>query len=343
MTLPRTLVSGVYLIEGQIPFVVKGDSPADVTVVFPSNTITAYNASGGKSLYGFNSTGSVGSQTVSFLRPLNDGDEEDRCTECLKWFTSLTEFSINYISDLDLDIYESIAGSKVLILAGHSEYWTRKARTNFDQFVSGGGHSVLLSGNSMWWQVRYSDDRNQLICYREAKLDPETDPLMKTVRWVDPLLNFPIAKSIGADFDGGGYGLKGDNGWDGYKIANPASPLLEGLNLKRGDIISIPSDECDGAPIKGFDSEGFPVLDNKYNFEKFELIGFDKGTRGGAETYPTFIVMQATPSSGVVVNMGANDWCSASGVGHAIAGGPLKTITRNAIHKLVSGVTVFSN
>jgi hypothetical protein len=343
VAIPRTLPSGVYFIENQIPIIVKSSAPAKVTVVYPFNTISAYNSSGGKSLYGFNSTDYIGSPVVSFLRPLSDRDEHNRCDECLKWLPSLTDISFNYISDLDLDNYSSFAGSKVLVIAGHSEYWTRRARNNFDRFVSSGGHSVLLSGNSMWWQARYSDDRNQLICYRDATADPEPNPLMKTILWTDPQLNFSIVKSIGSDFNGGGYGLRTDNGWNGYKIVNPASPLLEGLNLKRGDIVSVPSDECDGAPIKSFDADGFPILDNTYNFEKLELIGFDKGTRGGVETFPTFIAMRATPTSGVIVNMGASDWCSPTGVGHVTAGYPLKTITRNAIRKLVDGVTVFSD
>ena len=343
ITLPQDLASGVYFIEKQIPLIVKSPDPADVTVVFPVNTITAYNASGGKSLYGFNSSEYKGSQIVSFLRPLYDETEEDRCNECLKWFPSMSDVKIKYVSDMDLDDYASFGYSKVLVVAGHSEYWTRRARHNFDNFVAAGGHSVLLSGNSMWWQVRYSDTRDQLICYRDATLDPEPNQMMKTILWTDPSLDFSIVKSIGADFNGGGYGLKTDNGWNGFKIANPNSPLLEGLNLKRGDIISVPSDECDGAPIKGFDADGFPVLDNKYNFDKYELIGYDRGSRGGLETFPTFIAMQATPTSGIIVNMASCDWCSPSGVGELKAGHSLKVITKNAIRKLLDGSPIFSN
>jgi hypothetical protein len=343
LKVPANLTSGVYYIEKQIPLIVKSPTPADVTVVFPFNTINAYNSSGGKSLYGFNSSNAMGSQIVSFQRPLADDTEKDRCNECIKWFPTLSDIKINYISDLDLDDYTSFSGSKVLVITGHSEYWTRKARHNFDKFVEAGGHSVLLSGNSMWWQVRYSDTRDQLICYRDANLDPEPNSLMKTILWTEPSLDFSIIKSIGADFNGGGYGLRVDKGWDGFKIANPKSPLLEGLSVSRGDIIRVPSDECDGAPIKGFDADGFPILDNKYNFAKYELIGFDKGARAGAETYPTFIAMRATATSGIIINMGACDWCSISGVGQSGGSNMVKTITKNAITKLVNGSPIFSD
>ncbi len=341
--LPITLSSGVYLIENRIPFIVKSTAATDVTVVYPSNTINAYNPSGGKSLYGFNSTESVASHLVSFLRPMESAKEKGECFECFKWFPSLANIKIKYISDLDLDEYTSIQ-SKVLIVAGHSEYWTRSARANFDRFVNEGGHAIILSGNTMWWQVRYTNARDGLICYRDALLDPETDITKKTILWTDPTLSYPIIPSIGEDFDYGGYGLKTDNGWNGYKIFNPSSPLLEGLAFNKGDILNLPSQECDGAPIKSWDADGFPILDNdKFHFAKLELIGFDRGTRGGLETIPTFSVMQKTNSSGVIVNVGSIGWCSSEGMGSQNSGDKIKTITQNAIYKLVAGASVFSN
>ncbi|GHM99687.1 hypothetical protein WSM22_11770 [Cytophagales bacterium WSM2-2] len=342
-TIPSNVKGGIYFIEKQIPVVIKSHVPNEVTVVYPVNTLNAYNCSGGKSLYGFNSTSGLASPIVSFLRPFNDDSEKDRCIECLKWFPSLPNVSFSYISDQDMETYSTFEGSKILIIAGHSEYWTRKSRRNFDKFITKGSHSIILSGNTMWWQVRYSNSRDEMICYKSSTNDPEPDPLMKTDLWADTKLDYSILASIGADFNHGGYGMRSDNGWDGFKIANPASPLLEGLNLKRGDIVRMPSGECDGAPIKSFDNDGFPVLENVMNFEKLELIGFDKGTRGGAETYPTFIALRHTPTSGIIVNTGAMDWCSSSGIGSSGSGSQIKQITTNAITKLLDGKTVFSN
>ncbi len=237
VTLPASLASGIYLIENKISIVIKSAASADITVVYPSNTINAYNPVGGKSLYGFNSSVSVASTIVSFLRPMDIILEKDECMECLKWFPSLSNVNIKYVADIDLDDYSTLLQSKVIMIVGHSEYWTRKARRNFDRFVDGGGHAVILSGNVMWWQVRYTDKNEGLICYREAQLDPEPDAAMKTINWTDPNLQYPILSSIGEDFDGGGYGMNTDNGWNGYKIFSTSSPLLEGLTFKRGDIL----------------------------------------------------------------------------------------------------------
>lgn len=341
-TIPMSLPSGVYYIDNKVPIVVKSRDAADVTVVYPTNTINAYTNSGGKSLYGHNSTNNISSAIVSFKRPQNDLTERSHCIECMKWFLNQDSFSFRYIGDVDLDTSASLLGTKLLIIVGHSEYWTRKARNNFDDFVNQGGNVLVLSGNTMWWQVRYSPDGTQMICYKEPS-DPCSIPAERTVYWNDPSLNYPIALSIGSDFDNGGYGLNKDNGWDGYKIVNGTSPLFEGLKLKRGDIIKLPSGECDGAPISSFDSDGFPILNNKFSFDKLELIGFDKGSRYNKETYPTFIAFKKSAKSGIVINVGSNDWCSPNGIGNHAWGAPIRTITHNAISKLLNGDRIFSD
>jgi hypothetical protein len=341
--LPPWLKSGIYYIEKKITLVVKSMASTDIMVVYPSNTINAYNHIGGKSLYGFNSTEEFPSSIVSFLRPMDSTIEKEECIECLKWFPSLSHLKTSYVVDMDLDNYSAFH-SKIIVIVGHSEYWTRKARTNFDRFIDKGGHAIILSGNTMWWQVRYTSNNGALICYRSSEVDPEANELLKTVRWRDPILQYPILPSIGEDFEGGGYGLHSDKGWNGYKIYNPDSPLLEGLSFKKGDILKLPSAECDGVPIKAWDADGFPILDNdQLQFAKLELIGFDRGSRGFQETFPTFAVMQKKSSSGIIVNVGTMDWCSPRGMGHQDSGDKIKMITKNAIDKLLTGENVFSN
>jgi hypothetical protein len=341
--MPPWLKSGIYYIEKKITIVIKSAASTDVMVVYPSNTINAYNDIGGKSLYGFNSTDGIASPVVSFLRPMTGSPENQECIECLKWFPSLSHLNIKYVIDMDLDDYSSFQ-SKIIVITGHSEYWTRKARTNFDRFINSGGHAIILSGNTMWWQVRYTDNNSALICYRSSEVDPEADESLKTVQWVDPILKYPILPSVGEDFEGGGYGLHKDNGWDGYKIFNPGSPLLEGLSFKKGDVLKLPSTECDGAPIKAWGADGFPILDNdQLKFDKLELIGFDLGARGDKQTVPTFTVMQKKKSTGIIVNVGSMDWCSLNGMGSQESGDKIKIITRNSIDKLLAGQDVFSD
>lgn len=327
--------SGIYLIEKQIPFIIKTDEPVDVMLVYASNTANAYATSGGKSLY----SKEYRPASVSFERPI---PLQALAEVCLKWFEKLEDFSIGYIADIDLDDLSSFSSATVLVVAGHSEYWTRQARYNFDRFIDFGGHALILSGNTMWWQVRYSTDKKKMICHKDGDLDPVTDPLFKTINWSDPVIDYPILSSIGAHFPLGGYGLKADAGWDGYKIVEPASPLFEGLDLARGDIISLPSLEYDGAPVSGYDAEGYPVIDNAIlNFDKIELLAFDKGHRV-TDTNATLIVFRKAPTAGIVINTATTDWCSASGMG-GLSGDLIKDITLNALAKLVNGGPVFTN
>jgi len=325
--------SGVYLIERRIPFIIKAVGPVDLTIVYPSNTANAYSQSGGQSLY----YGSPPRTAISFQRPV----ELQSFTEfCLKWFTTLQDFRIGYVSDSDMDDFENIRQSEILVIPGHSEYWTRAARQNFDHFVESGGHSLILSGNTMWWQVRYSEDKNKMICYKNIVNDPMEDPLFKTIEWSTPSLEYSLFSSIGASFSNGGYGLRDDKGWNGYKIVRPHSPLFEGTDLKKGDTIHLPSVEYDGAPLLGFDEEGYPIVDTvALNFEKFELLGFDKGYRG-KETTATFIIFRKTSTTGIVINTATTDWCSANGMG-GLSENIIKTITLNALTKLLNDEPVF--
>jgi hypothetical protein len=350
--LPINLASGYYSIEHRIPFIVRSSSSSDITIIYPINTLNAYNPSGGKSLYTYNSTDGIAASVVSFLRPMTTTLQQEFCNSCLQWFPSLADIKANYITDIDMEEISSLSKTKIAIIIGHSEYWTRQARLNFDNFINNGGHGLILSGNTMFWQVRNSGN-NTLTCFRHLLKDPDLNQDLKTIHWSDSSLHFSTLSSIGADFAHGGYGLKEDTttengeldqGWNGYKIVSPSSPLFEGLHFQKGDILSLPTTEYDGAPIKGFDNNGFPIVDNSIlKFERMELIGFDKGWRAGKETIPTFIVIQKTKSSGIVVNVASTNWCSPTGLGSIQSGDKIKLITQNGIRKLLSGQTVFSD
>jgi hypothetical protein len=332
--IPEEVASGVYMIEKKIPFVVRTSKAVDLMIVYASNTANAYATSGGKSLY--TPPPNKPSQ-VSFHRPI---PLEAFSGQCLKWFEGLSGFSMGYVVDSDLDYFERIKDAKTLVIIGHNEYWTRAARLNFDRFVDEGGDALILSGNTMWWQVRYADDGKTLLCYKDVE-DPETNPLYKTKTWDNPMLDYSITSSIGADFPRGGYGVRNDQGWNGYKIVNKDSPLFDGLNLTNGQIISCPTVEWDGVPIASFDANGYPVVDNDIlNFDQIELLAFDRGFRA-VDTYGTFIVFRRKPTSGVVINTASTDWCSSAGMG-GTHGDMIKKITLNALTKLKNGETVFT-
>jgi len=330
------LKSGVYLWEGKIPLVVKSANPK-IVILYSSNTENAYCPSGGKSLYGFNSTDSKMASKVSFMRPIPLPKHSE---EFLRWINKQSLPDVGYITDLDMDNYLEIKKARLIIIPGHSEYWTEKARRNFDQFVNEGNDALILSGNTMWWQVRYESDNTQLVCYRTANEDPVKSPQQKTINWNELQLEYPILNSIGADFSLGGFGLiHRDKGWDGFKIVNSNSPLLEGVNLKKGDIIPLPSDEYDGTLVSGFKGRATPVPNKKaLGFEKIEIVGYDSTHRLGSDLMATWIVFKKSKTSGVVINTASTDWCSNRGMRNS----DIQKITLTMINKLYRKENVFS-
>ena len=304
------LKSGVYLIDNKIPFVVKSSKQCDILIVYSSNTENAYCSNGGKSGYDYNSSQNKPSPILSFNRPMDLAVHSD---EFLRWIATFKNYNIGYISDQDLDDYETIAKAKLLIIPGHSEYWTRKARENFDLFINSGKNALILSGNTMWWQVRYDLVNNQMICYKDAIKDPEPTVSLKTINWTESSLNYSTFSSIGLDFLHGGYGKEEDKGWDGYKIQNSESPLLNGTRLKKNDILKLETDEYDGAPLKISNNARNVHLENPLNFFKYELIGFDRST-GNENANGSWIVMQKSKYSGIIINTGSTDWCRISGM-----------------------------
>ena len=148
------LRSGVYYWgdDRKISFIVKDRyKKKNITIVYPTNTEAAYNNAGGKSLYEFNSSYAQKAHAVSFQRPLSNWaivNMRSYCNAFLRWFYQMN-YHVQMISDADLDNHDEFENSKIIIIVGHSEYWTRAARENFDQFVNDGKDAVVLSGNTM--------------------------------------------------------------------------------------------------------------------------------------------------------------------------------------------------
>lgn len=331
------LKSGIYLWEGKIPLIVKHRNPK-IIVLYSSNTENAYCPAGGKSLYGFNSTQSKNSNKVSFLRPIPLPKHSEAF---LRWLSRQSLTDVGYITDMDMDNYKEINKSNLLIIPGHSEYWTLQARKNFDRFVNEGKDALILSGNTMWWQVRYESNKTQLVRFLYANEDdPISSPKLKTLNWNDRQLEYPILNSIGVDFSLAGFGLKHkDKGWDGFKIVNGKSPLLEGLDIKSGDIIPLPSDEYDGTLVTGFKGHASPVPNTKaLGFEKLEIVGYDSTFRLGNDLMATWIIFKKSKTSGIVINTASTDWCSYRGMSID----NIKNITLTMINKLLRKENVFS-
>ena len=337
-TVPDQMKSGIYYFgvprgvqDGrggkQIPFIVKRASKqSDIVYLTSTNTANAYNQKGGESVY--TRYAEDPTPTVSFERPRN---VHPRTRPLNLWMTN-QDYDFRVISDRDMDDYSELEGSRLLIVAGHNEYWTVQARNNFDRFVSEGGSVLILSGNLMYRQVEYP-----------------TDNSLKVLGYWDKSL---VMESTAMDYSWGGRGktctgCDPEVGFGGFKIVDPSAPYFEGAknffgdDFSRGDIIYVVfNSEYDGFPNLGLnadDSTGFPIVDPEYanGFYYFDLLGFDVAQKSWkrlpSRTLGGWIEFQHRPESGRVINLGATDWAN-----FAFGNEDVKKLTGNMIDYLLA-------
>ena len=222
-----------------------------------------------------------------------------------------TDYDYRYIGDTDVEDYSQLMNSKLLILTGGSEYWTREARRNYERFIAEGGNVLVLAGNVMNRPVSL-DDRKNPTTMTELRHD-----INLKANWNDAWLEYPVLESTSADFQWGGYGANApggvaDLGWDGWKIVDDSVPYLQGTGLKNGDLVSNWTLEYDAPPITGFDPvTGIPQIDNSLLGHEFiRLIGYDRAISNsrGTEGYGAWFEYQHDAKSGRVITVGSTNW-----------------------------------
>ena len=365
--------SGIYLIDDKVSFLVKEKTrKTDFVVVYETNTIEVYNHFGGKNGYqSFLNNDSKRASILSFHRPKsykNCGDP------FLKWCLN-SEFDIKYISDIELENYKEIDNSDIIVISGHSEYWTMKMKDNLDKFIDSGKNAIILSGNTAWWQVLYNEDKTKILIDKDANKNGRKknilDPYNFNNLQFDSLpLNYSIQNSIGLNFKQGGFGvikhieknnkksiknyndiinyIDEHNLSKGYKIQSETSPLFENTFLKNNDILYAPFTEADGCFLYEKNNDIFII--NMFNYYKLELLAFDKVLETDYKNInnnylcnnSSFIVFKRYYNSGIVINVGNMDWCS-DYVFEGKDSDKIKQITYNIFNKLKNNYNIFSD
>ena len=190
--------------RAQVPFIVR-DRPgqrSQILVQVPVNTWQAYNPWGGKSLYPFNSTSMAPAVRVSFDRPLAFTAQGPFDSEYnLVRFLEREGYDVSYQTDLDTDLRpESLLQHRLVVVAGHDEYWTKRMRDAFQVARANGTNLAFMGSNAAYWQVRYEDGGRTLVGYKEAAPDPEPDPALRTVRFRDLVPARPECALMGVMF-----------------------------------------------------------------------------------------------------------------------------------------------
>jgi Domain of unknown function (DUF4082)/Bacterial Ig-like domain/Bacterial Ig domain len=228
-TVPTTLVSGVYFAHiyrtdassdaNQIPFVVRDDSShSDILFKTDDETWEAYNAWGGYSLYAGNATDTLKRPTsldagraeqVSYDRPFSTrfgtpyGQDFFFYAEFpMIEFLEENGYDVSYIDQGTLASPQGaslIEQHKVLVAAGHDEYWSAQEVANVTAARNAGVNLAFFTGNEVYWTTRWGSDAagesgRTLITYKEsldsAQTDPD-DPPTWTGAWDDPRFSPP--------------------------------------------------------------------------------------------------------------------------------------------------------
>jgi hypothetical protein len=344
--------SGMYFVKVRAPtgavgyalFIVRAwpEFRSKILVALAEPTWQAYNAWGGKSLYGYNSTDGIESKRVSRRRPYLAAQGfglYPRWERFMIHWLQREGYAFDVCSGLDLAADpRALERYTLLVLAGHDEYWTREQRQAIEAFVDGGGNLASFSGNTAWWQIRTGPAREHIECYRTAATDPlaQTDPGRTTVNWFAPPVNWPINNLLGADWRNGGYvdfagHFPASAGYGGYTVMRPEHWVFEGTGLTSNAVFG------QQATIVGIETDGALLVP-----------GVSPPVTSGADGCPrAFQVLATSPAStgtatmgiierenSTIFNAATTDWCHGLGVDATV-----ERITRNVLNRLSLGVT----
>jgi hypothetical protein len=207
---------------------------------------------------------------------------------------------------------------RVIVVTGHSEYWTKEERDGLEAARGLGVDLVFLGGNTSYWQVRYADaERRVLEIYRDGGRDPSSNPRQKTVRWRDAPLDRPECELLGVQWQGGDESTDPDHHSYTVTAAGARHPWLRATGLRGGDRVT-------GAVGKEWDSvapecpELGPRLTTLFHYEGKQTpqpVGVWKSTFHSTDADA---VTYTAPSGAVVFSAGSIDF------GWLLAGVPEK-------------------
>lgn len=220
---------------GGIPFVVRPAPSAPVApILFVSAAATwqAYNEWGGADLYGSTPADTPVAARgrraveVSFDRPY----ELARGAGLMpRWELPFIRWqeragrAADYCADIDLELHpELVRGRRLIVFAGHHEYWSRPMRATLETAIASGVNVAFLSANEIFWQVRLGPSplgpARRITCWKSASEDPlaAAQPSLTTCRWRDEPVNDPEAVIIGQMY--------------GHVVQRPADWVVQGAD-----------------------------------------------------------------------------------------------------------------
>jgi N,N-dimethylformamidase len=111
--------------------------------------------------------------------PANDYGHLLRAERPLHVWLEQNGYDYDVASDIDLHQPAMLSDYEIVIINGHSEYWSAEAYNALDSYLSAGGRAVVLSGNTMFWRVSFDAAGEIMECRKlPASVGGRTDTLV---------------------------------------------------------------------------------------------------------------------------------------------------------------------
>ena len=136
---------------------------------------------------------------------------------------------------------------RLVITAGHGEYWTKGMFDAFDAARDAGTNLAFMGANTDYWQIRYDLDRRRIVSFKNWDNDPIADTSLKTVRFSDLRPPRYECELMGVQHLGGSY----THAVDDYTVSDaaPKDPWFRGTGFHAGDTVrQVVSGERDDIP-----------------------------------------------------------------------------------------------
>jgi hypothetical protein len=171
----------------------------------------------------------------------------------IRWLVQ-NGYQPQFCTDLDLHADPALLQRyRLLVSAGHDEYWTEPTRDAVEDFVASGGNAAFFAANLCWWRVHLVEQGAAMVCHQGGPHGAFDH------WWPGSGAGRPEDALGGASYRHGGGWWDGPRETAGYIVQQPAHWVFDGTGLQRGQAFgqhSVPplvGYECDGAPLDAFD------------------------------------------------------------------------------------------
>lgn len=342
-------------------FVLRDPRPGPLRYKLPVATYHAYNVTGGACFYHRppRSSAPAGAR-VSLRRPgggiggdvfgaVDHYDAASPRQTFAHWDAPFIAwlyrngYAPSFCTDLDVYYGSEALDARLLLQAGHDEYWTHACRDRVEHFVARGGNVAFFGANTCWWRIHVTGD-DAIVCHQggpRGALDHW---------WPVSGVHRPEDRLTGTSYRHGGGWWDGPREAAAFVVQRDGHWALAGTGLARGDrfghdtLPPLAGYECDGVPIERIDDDGIAVLAS-YAGACGTPAGLDlvavaplspkwqelphrefHPTGGGVHA----AVMATWTRGGTVFNAGTTDWAQC--LGHPV----VDRITRNVLDRLLA-------